>query len=154
MSTAALALPKAPVDWHALAAQARFRRRLSIGLLYAAMALGALPILVPYLWLVTVAFSGRTGASTLVLWRTLAVLLPALVAASIMGLAIDDRRRRRRGFLLIGAVTILVLAVVTGPYLHLYNWRFLWNPDVADALKGASGVGGKFPSVWTAFFNS
>src|SRR5690606_32984152 len=154
MSTAALALPEAPVDWHALAAQARFRRRLSIGLLYAAMALGALPILVPYLWLVTVAFSGRTGASTLVLWRTLAVLLPALVAASIMGLAIDDRRRRRRGFLLIGAVTILVLAVVTGPYLHLYNWRFLWNPDVADALKGASGVGGKFPSVWTAFFNS
>ena len=43
---------------------------------------------------------------------------------------------------------------MTGPHLHLNNWRFLWNPDVADALKGASGVGGKFPSVWTAFFNS
>jgi inositol-phosphate transport system permease protein len=154
MSTAALPLAEAPVDWHALAAQARFRRRLSTGLLYAAMALGALPILVPYLWLVTVAFSGRTGASTLVLWRTLAVILPALVAASIVGLAIDDQRRRRYGFLLIGAVTALILGVVTGPHLHLNNWRFLWNPDVADALKGASGVGGKFPSVWTAFFNS
>ena len=78
MSTAVLPLEQAPVDWQALAAQARFRRRLSMGLLYAAMALGALPVLVPYLWLVTVAFSGRTGASTFVLWRTLAVLLPAL----------------------------------------------------------------------------
>ena len=54
---------------------------------------------------------------------------------------IADERRRRRGLLLIGAVTVLILAVVTGPHLHLHNWRFLWNPDVADALKGASGVG-------------
>ena len=154
MSTAALPLAEARPDWHALAAQARLRRRLSTGFLYAAMALGALPILVPYLWLVTVAFSGRTGASTLVLWRTLAVILPGLVLASIVGLVIEDERRRRRGLLLIGAATVLVLAVVAGPHLHLHNWRFLWNPDVADALKGASGVGTKFPSVWTAFFNS
>ena len=154
MSTAVLPMEQAPVDWRALAAQARFRRRLSTGLLYAAMALGALPILVPYLWLVTVAFSGRTGASTFVLWRTLAVLLPALVLVSIVGLVVVDERRRRRGLLLIGAVTVVILAIVTGPHLHLDNWRFLWNPDVADALKGASGVGGKFPSVWTAFFNS
>jgi inositol-phosphate transport system permease protein len=154
MSTAALPLADAPVDWHALAAQARFRRRLSTGLLYGAMVLGALPVLVPYLWLVTVAFSGRTGATTFVLWRTLAVALPALVLASIVGLVIDDARRRRRGFLLIAAVTALILAFVAGPHLHLHNWRFLWNPDVADAMLGASGVGGKFPSVWTAFFNS
>jgi inositol-phosphate transport system permease protein len=154
MSTAALALPEARPDWHALAMRARLRRRLSTGLLYAAMALGALPILVPYLWLVTVAFSGRTGASTFVLWRTLAVLLPAFVVVSIVGLVVEERRRRRRAFLVIGAVTLLVLAVVAGPHLHLNNWRFLWNPDVADALKGASGVGTKFPSVWTAFFNS
>jgi inositol-phosphate transport system permease protein len=152
MATTALALDH--VDWQALAAQARFRRRLSTGFLYAAMALGALPVLVPYLWLVTVAFSGRTGASTLVLWRTLAVVLPALVLASLLGLVIEDQRRRRRGFLLIGTVAVLILAVVAGPHLHLHNWRFLWNPDVADALKGASGVGGKFPSIWTAFVNS
>ena len=91
MSTAVLPLEQAPVDWQALAAQARFRRRLSMGLLYAAMALGALPVLVPYLWLVTVAFSGRTGASTFVLWRTLAVLLPALVLVSIVGLVVVRR---------------------------------------------------------------
>ena len=57
------------------------------------MALGALPMLVPYLWLVTVAFSGRTGAA-FVLWRTLAVLLPALVLVSIVGLVVVDERRR------------------------------------------------------------
>ena len=154
MSTAVLSLAEAPVDWQALAVQARLRRRLSTALLYVAMALGSLPVLVPYLWLVTVAFSGRTGASTLVLWRTLAILLPALVIASIVVLVIEDQRWRRRGILLVAAVTMLFLALVTGPHLHLDNWRFLWNPDVADTLKGASGVGTKFPSVWTAFFNS
>ena len=154
MSTTALRLAAAPVDWQALAARARVRRRMSMGLLYVAMALGALPVLVPYLWLVTVAFSGRTGASTFVLWRTLAVLVPALVLGSIAGLVIEDTHRRRRALLLIGVVALALLAVVTGPYLHLDNWRFLWNPDVADALKGASGVGTKFPSVWSAFFNS
>jgi inositol-phosphate transport system permease protein len=154
MSTAVLSLAEAPVDWQALAAQARLRRRLSTALLYAAMALGSLPVLVPYLWLVTVAFSGRTGASTVVLWRTLAIILPALVIASIVALVIEDQRRRQRSILLVAVVTMLVLALVTGPHLHLDNWRFLWNPDVADALKGASGVGTKFPSVWTAFFNS
>jgi inositol-phosphate transport system permease protein len=154
MSTAALPLAEAPVDWQALAARARLRRRLSTGFLYVAMTLGALPVLVPYLWLVTVAFSGRTGADTLVLWRTLAVVLPALVLASIVGIVIEDPRRRRHGLLVVGGVALLLLAILTGPHLHLNNWRFLWNPDVADALKGASGVGTKFPSVWTAFFNS
>jgi inositol-phosphate transport system permease protein len=154
VSTAALPLAEAPVDWQALAARARLRRRLSTAFLYLAMTLGALPVLVPYLWLVTVAFSGRTGASTLVLWRTLAVILPALVLASIVGMATLDPRRRRRALLLIGGAALALLAIVTGPYLHLNNWRFLWNPDVADALKGASGVGTKFPSVWSAFFNS
>jgi inositol-phosphate transport system permease protein len=154
MSTAALPLAEGSVDWQALAARARLRRRLSTGFLYVAMALGALPVLVPYLWLVTIAFSGRTGASTLVLWRTLAVILPALVLASLVGIVITDQRRRRQALLVVGGAALLLLAIVTGPYLHLHNWRFLWNPDVADALKGASGVGTKFPSVWSAFFNS
>jgi inositol-phosphate transport system permease protein len=154
MSTAALPLAEGAVDWQALAARARLRRRLSTGFLYVAMALGALPVLVPYLWLVTIAFSGRTGASTLVLWRTLAVILPALVLASLVGIVIEDQRRRRQGLLVVGGAALLLLAIVTGPHLHLHNWRFLWNPDVADALKGASGVGTKFPSVWSAFFNS
>jgi inositol-phosphate transport system permease protein len=150
---AALAI-REPTDWERLAARARSRRRTTTLLLYAFLVLASLPVLVPYLWLVTVAFSGRTGASTLVLWRTLAVLLPALLAWSVLRLALDDPGRRRWAELALLAMTLAALAVLTGSYLHLDNWRFLWNPDIADTLKGASGVGAKFPSVWTAFGNS
>jgi inositol-phosphate transport system permease protein len=141
-------------DWTDLAARARARRRTRELLLYAFMAVGALPILVPYLWLFTVAFSGRTGASSFVLWRTLAVVLPALFLWSLLRLSLSPGRTLRLAEATVGVVTVLLLAVLTGPYLHLDNWRFLWNPDIADTLKGASGVGAKFPSVWTAFRNS
>jgi inositol-phosphate transport system permease protein len=154
--TATLATPlAAPVeDWGRLAARAKARRRTTNLLLYGFLALGTLPILVPYLWLFTVAMSGRTGASTVVLWRTLAVLIPALFLWSMLRLGMEPGRRLRVLEIAIAVVTVVLLAVLTGPYLHLDNWRFLWNPDIADTLKGASGVGAKFPSVWTAFWNS
>lgn len=141
-------------DWERLAAKARTRRRTTNLLLYGFLVLGSLPILVPYLWLVTVAFSGKTGASTFVLWRTLAVVLPALFLWSLLRLTIEEGRRLMMMEIGLGVVAVGLLAVFTGPYLHLDNWRFLWNPDIADTLKGASGVGAKFPSVWTAFRNS
>lgn len=141
-------------DWALVAARARSRRRLTTGLLYAFLVLGSMPILIPYLWLVTVAFSGRTGASSVVLWRTLGIVLPALMLWSMLRVSLDEGRRLRRLELLLGAVTLALLAVLTGPYLHLDNWRFLWNPNIADTLKGASGVGAKFPNVWVAFRNS
>ncbi|HET7715482.1 MAG TPA: carbohydrate ABC transporter permease [Bauldia sp.] len=154
--TATLATPLAePVnDWARLAAKARSRRRTTNVLLYGFLALGALPILVPYLWLFTVAMSGRTGASTTVLWRTLAVLIPALFIWSMLRLGMEPGRRLRLIEIGLAIVAVALLVVLTGPYLHLDNWRFLWNPDIADALKGVSGIGAKFPSVWTAFWNS
>ena len=154
--TATLATPlAAPVNnWARLATRAKTRRRTTNLLLYGFLALGALPILVPYLWLFTVAMSGRTGASTVVLWRTLAVLIPALFLWSILRLGMEPGRRLRILEIAIAVVTVILLAVLTGPYLHFDNWRFLWNPDIADTLKGASGVGTQFPSVWTAFGNS
>ncbi len=141
-------------DWAQLAARARSRRRATTGLLYGILLLGSLPIVIPYLWLFTVAFSGRAGASTVVLWRTLAVLLPALLAWSMLRIALDDPKRLRRWELALVGATFAALAVLTGPYLHTDNWRFLWNSNIADELKGAAGVGGKYPSVWTAFGNS
>ena len=147
-------IPVSGQDWAGLAAQARTRRRTKEIVLYTLMAIGALPILVPYLWLVTVAFSGRTGASTVVLWRTLAVLLPALFLWSLLRLSLEPGRRLRIAEITLGVAAVALLAILTGPYLHIDNWRFLWNPDIADTLKGASGVGAKFPSVWTAFRNS
>ena len=144
----------APIDWQHLAARARTRRRATDVFLYTVLILGSLPIVVPYLWLFTVALSGRTGASTTVLWLTLAILMPALVAWLVLRVAFEDPRRLRRWELALGAVTLIALAVVTGPHLHTDNWRFLWTADIANQLKGQSGAGGRYPSVWTAFGNS
>ncbi|HMR31437.1 MAG TPA: carbohydrate ABC transporter permease [Geminicoccaceae bacterium] len=155
MSSAALPrLAAVATDWQAVAARSRRSRRLTTTLLYAFLVLGSMPILIPYLWLVTVAFSGRTGASTLVLWRTLGVVLPALLLWSILRLSLEEGRRLRQMEIGLGLVTLALVAVLTGPYLHVDNWRFLWNPNIADTLKGASGVGAKFPNVWVAFGNS
>jgi inositol-phosphate transport system permease protein len=154
-TTLAAPLPRPIDDWARLAARSRARRRTTNLLLYGFMTLGALPVLVPYLWLVTVAFSGRTGASTFVLWRTLAVVLPALFAWSLLRLTFEPGRWLQLAEIAIALVTVLLLAVLTGPYLHLDNWRFLWNADIADVLEGkASGVAATVPSVWTAFWNS
>ncbi len=88
------------------------------------------------------------------LWRTLGVVLPALLLWSILRLSVEEGRRLRRMEIGLGLVTLALVAVLTGPYLHVDNWRFLWNPNIADTLKGASGVGAKFPNVWVAFGNS
>lgn len=141
-------------DWSILAAQARRRRATRTAALYVILVLGSLPILVPYLWLVTVAFSGRTGASTDVLWRTLGILLPALFLWSLLRLSLESGPRLRWLELALAGMTLVLLAVITGPYLHLDNWRFLWNPQIADTLKGSSGLGTTVPSVWVAFRNS
>ena len=141
-------------DWPRLVARARVRRRAATAFLYAVLILGSLPIVVPYLWLFTVALSGRTGAGTAVLWLTLAILMPALVAWLVLRIVFEDARRRRRFELALAAVTLIALAIVTGPHLHTANFRFLWIADIANQLKGESGTGSRYPSVWTAFGNS
>ncbi len=141
-------------DWQALAARARVRRRTTMALLYTFLVLGSLPIVVPYLWLATVALSGRTGTTTVVLWRTLAILMPVLLVWSMVRLAVEDSWKLRKIEFGLGAATLLALAFVTGPYLHIDNFRFLWTANIADQLKGLGGVGNRYPSVWLAFGNS
>jgi inositol-phosphate transport system permease protein len=141
-------------DWNALAARARTRRRATSVFLYTALILGSLPIAIPYLWLFTVALSGRAGASTTVLWLTLAILVPGLLLWLALRASIDDPARLRRAQWALAAATLAALAVVTGPHLHADNWRFLWFADIANRLKGETGTGGRYPSVWTAFGNS
>lgn len=151
---ATLAAPAQRDYWDKLAARGRSRRRATTALLYGVLVLGSLPIVIPYLWLFTVSVSGRTGATTVVLWRTLAIMLPALFAWSVLRVTVSDAKRLFRLELALGLVTLVALAIITGPYLHTQNWRFLWNKNIADQLKGASGVGGTYPSVWSAFGNS
>lgn len=154
MDATVAAAPLGQADWTLLAERARRRRRLTTGFLYVFLALGSLPIVVPYLWLATVAISGKTGADTVVLWRTLAIVMPALVAWSLLRVGLGEGRRLRLLEIGLGLVTLAAIAAVTVPNVNPANWRFLWNSNVADAAKGAAGVGNTYPSVWLAFGNS
>jgi inositol-phosphate transport system permease protein len=153
---ATTALPVEQVDWQVVAQRSRRRRQWTMALLYAFLIAASLPIVVPYLWLFTMSFSATGGTSTLVLWRTLAILAPALLALWLINVGVADRGRRRRALLALLAVTLVLLAIFLAPHVHLRNWRFLWNPDFSQELKySPTGAGdAQFPSVWTAFGNS
>ncbi|MCZ6554126.1 MAG: hypothetical protein O7A67_10050, partial [SAR324 cluster bacterium] len=54
------------------------RRRATAAALYGALIVSALPVLVPYLWMVTISLSATSGTvDTSILWQTVAVLLAA-----------------------------------------------------------------------------
>ncbi|MGH6944694.1 MAG: carbohydrate ABC transporter permease [Geminicoccaceae bacterium] len=156
MSATAAAIPEDAADWQSVVDRARVRRRWTTTLLYAFLILASLPIVIPYFWLFTVAFSAHGGTDTYVLWRTMAILLPALFAWWILRASIESERQLRRAQWLLGLATLALLGVLTGPYLHLDNWRFLWNRDFSAGVSYApAAIGGaQFPSVWVAFRNS
>ena len=57
------ATPTVPDDWDRLAARARLLRRAKAVALYAFLIAVSLPIILPYFWLVTIAFSAKTGVA-------------------------------------------------------------------------------------------
>src|ERR1700730_16270019 len=92
----------AAVDWERMAAHARSMHRARAVALYAFLIAVSLPIILPYFWLVTIAFSAKTGvAETMVLWRSMLVLIPAVIA---FWLAAMLARNRLRMWLGTGAV--------------------------------------------------
>ncbi|MGF1625653.1 MAG: carbohydrate ABC transporter permease [Alphaproteobacteria bacterium] len=146
------------VDWDGLARRARYRNRAKTGSLYAFLIAVSVPIILPYIWLTTIAFSARTGiAQTDVLWRSVAVLVPVVIAC---WLAAVLARSRRQIWLGVGGVALAgaaVFALVVGPDLHVRNFIFLVEPDFASVVRSRVGeVSGavQFPNVWNAFFNS
>jgi inositol-phosphate transport system permease protein len=156
MSATVAAVAQDAAHWHSVVERAKVRRRWTTTLVYAFLILASLPIIIPYFWLFTVAFSARGGTSTYVLWRTMAIIVPALFAWWIVRLNIESARQLRLAQGLLGLGTLALLGIVTGPYLHLDNWRFLWNPDFSAGVSySPAAVGGaQFPSVWVAFRNS
>ncbi|MEX1180918.1 MAG: carbohydrate ABC transporter permease [Cucumibacter sp.] len=145
-------------DWAKLADRARKLRQLRATTVYIFLIAVSLPIILPYFWLVTVAFSAKLGlAETGVLWRSTLVLVPAAVG---LWLAAALSRSRRQMWLGIAAVTIIAAASfawLVGPDLHLGNFIFLWERDFASVIRSRVGeVRGavQFPSVWHAFGNS
>lgn len=146
------------VDWTGLAQRARKTRRARSGALYAFMIAVSLPIILPYLWLVTIAFSSKTGvAETDVLWRSMLVLVPALIAFWVAALVSKTRLQMWIAIATVALATTIAFVVLVGPSLHLGNFLFLWEPDFASVLRSKVGtVSGavQFPNVWHAFGNS
>ncbi len=146
------------VDWDALAARARGARRTKAVVLYSFLIAVSLPIILPYFWLVAIAFSAKTGvAETAVLWRSMAVVVPAVVGFWLAAALAQTRRQLWIGFAAVAMIAIFAFALLVGPDLHLGNFIFLWEPDFASVVRSRIGeVRGavQFPNVWHAFGNS
>ena len=164
MSIASIDLDRteAQKKWDRLASRAQRSRRAKDVSLFTFLIAVSIPIIVPYFWLVTLAFSaGRHGIDTQVLWQSMLILVPALVATWVWATIASTRRQAMIGWGIIWLITILIYAVVVGPSLHVFNFRFLYIPEFNTAYREIVAAEENpefsltsFPSVWTAFWNS
>ena len=141
-------------NWHDLANRARRRRRLTMALLTGFLTLVSVPILLPYFWMVMIAFTARSGsAETWALWRALAILVPLTLGYAVAYQVLAPRWRLIAGA---GALALAggLMALLLGEALHLSNFRFLVNPNVIEEIRGQATAGGQFPWVWDALLNS
>jgi inositol-phosphate transport system permease protein len=149
-------------QWDALAAKARLQRRVRLTLLYGFLILVSLPVIVPYFWLGTLAFSAtRTGVDTHVMWPAIFIMVPAVIVTWAWSILSRTRHQALTGWVMIWALAIGTLAIVIGPSLHLNNFRFLINADfnaenenIVAAQENPGFSATHFPWVWTAFKNS
>ncbi len=146
------------VDWSRVAARARTSRRVRAATVYLFLIAVSLPIILPYFWLITIAFSSRLGvAETSVLWRSMAVLVPTVIGFWLVVALARSRRQVAIGVAAVAVVALAVFAWLVGPSLYLGNFLFLWEPDFASVVRSRVGeVKGavQFPNVWHAFGNS
>ena len=126
--------------WERLATRGRRRRWGKTAALYGFLVTVSVPLLIPYVWLVTRSFS---SGDPVVLWRTTAVLAGVAAAVWLWPARAKGRRDAVIGYLAITLAAVVALAVLIGPDLHVRNFRFLIEPPFATA-----------PSVWGAFGNS
>ena len=140
------------VDWVKLAQRSRLGRRLRLGALSVFLAAVSIPIAVPYIWMVMIAFTARRGmAETGTLWPALVVIL---IGLGIYGVAMFWLRRERLAIVM-GVLTAFLLGLILlGQDLHLQNFRFMVNANIIDDLDGQGTVGERYPWVWEAFANS
>ncbi len=140
------------VDWVKLAQRSRLGRRLRLGALSVFLVAVSIPIAVPYIWMVMIAFTARRGmAETGTLWPALVVIL---VGLGIYGVAMLWLRRERLAIVM-GVLTAFLLGLILlGQDLHLQNFRFMVNANIIDDLDGQGTVGERYPWVWEAFANS
>ena len=140
------------VDWSKLAQRSCLMRRLRLGALSLFLVAVSIPIAVPYIWMVMIAFTARRGmAETGTLWPALVVIV---VGLGIYGVAMLWLRRERLA-IGIGVLTAVILGLILlGQDLHLQNFRFMVNANIIDDLDGQGTAGDRYPWVWEAFANS
>ncbi len=145
-------------DWPKLAQRARTARRTRAVAVYAFLIAASVPIILPYFWLISVAFSAKVGlAETNVLWRSMLILVPAVIAFWLVAALSRSRSQMWVGMGVVAVVTAAIFAWLVGPDLYLGNFLFLWEPDFASVVRSRVGeVKGavQFPNVWHAFGNS
>src|SRR5260370_24221121 len=119
----------AAVDWERMAARSRYMHRAESVALYGFLVAVSLPIILPYFWLVTIAFSARTGvAATMVLWRSTLVLVPAVIAFWLTPMLARNRRQMWLGMAAPPLVPAIPFALLVGPDLHSPHFTFLADP--------------------------
>ena len=142
-------------DWDRLARRAQRRRRLVQGLLLVFLLATALPVLVPYFWMLTISASARTGGvDSIVLWKAVWVLIPTVFAFGLIRVSVRGARAQAWSIGALVAAALGVLAFAVGPDLHVANFRFMWNRDYVQEMRVVATARAQFPWVWTAFLNS
>ena len=140
------------VDWNKLAQRSRLGRRLRLGALSLFLVAVSIPIAVPYIWMVMIAFTARRGmAETETLWPALLVIL---VGLGIYGVAMFWSRRERLSIVIAVFAAFRLGLILLGKDLHLQNFSFMVNANIIDDLDGKGTAGERYPWVWEAFANS
>ena len=150
-----MAVAKTQADWERLAQRSRRDRRIKNGLLIVFLTLVTIPVIVPFFWVFVISISARTGGvESEVLWRACAILVPTVFAYGVAHTAFRKTRQRIYAAVILVLLAVVGLAITVGDDLHLYNYRFMINPNLVEELRGAATAGGQFPWVWVAFVNS
>jgi len=143
-------------EWRRAAARSIRRRKISIAILIGFLVMTSLPIMLPYFWMLTISVSARTGGvDSVVLWKSCGVLLPMVIAVALAQNMLPPGKTKVWATVAILALSAIMAVLLIGPDLHGENYRFLWNPNIVEEIRGEAGAGGgQFPWVWTAFANS
>lgn len=142
-------------EWSMLARRSRRQKIMRQALIIAFLILVSIPVILPFFWVVVISFSARTGGvESAVLWKACAVLVPAVVVYAGFHMAIGNTRLRVIAAIVMSLAAAIGIVMTIGGDLHLYNYRFLVNPNLIEDLRGAATAGGQFPWVWVAFGNS
>ncbi|HIM24338.1 MAG TPA: hypothetical protein EYM29_01805, partial [Rhodospirillales bacterium] len=158
----ALGSPQPRTPWDRLAVRAKWMRRAKLGAIYGFLIAVSVPVLLPFFWMASVAFSSKTGTvDTIILWRSMAILVPFVLACWICSTIGATARQMFFGFAAITAMAVVAFVVFVLPDLHLGNFIFMTEKDFSNTVRelrsgtkiGEVAGGIDFPSVWSAFAN-